>query len=246
MACTFGHIVDSRSLIKRGAYAELWGLFLCILVGFIGGLCAAPFCGHSWPTQEMASRGVPSALWTGVAIAIPSGFGAALSITGNNTSSLVGVAISASLLPPAVNCGVLLAAVALKNTGYITIDNEVIVNGDVKTFEDTGAVISLGVTLVNVALINICASIMFRIKGLASSNSFWSVHVKNARKYHRAARDPATKEQYEKAFEAAKEDKQASVHANPLEKIRASINLNPFTNKTESSPDESVPKTEAA
>ena len=42
-------------------------------------------------------------LWVGVLIAIPSGAGVALSLLGGNTGSLVGVAISASLLPPAVN-----------------------------------------------------------------------------------------------------------------------------------------------
>ena len=43
--------------------------------------------------------------------------GVALSILGNNTSSLVGVAISASLLPPAVNCGMLLTFAALARWG---------------------------------------------------------------------------------------------------------------------------------
>ena len=42
-------------------------------------------------------------LWVGVLIALPSGAGVALSVLGGNTGSLVGVAISASLLPPAVN-----------------------------------------------------------------------------------------------------------------------------------------------
>ena len=42
-------------------------------------------------------------LWVGVSIALPSGAGVALSVLGGNTGSLVGVAISASLLPPAVN-----------------------------------------------------------------------------------------------------------------------------------------------
>ena len=42
-------------------------------------------------------------LWVGILIALPSGAGVALSILGGNTGSLVGVAISASLLPPAVN-----------------------------------------------------------------------------------------------------------------------------------------------
>ena len=42
-------------------------------------------------------------LWVGMFIALPSGAGVALSVLGGNTGSLVGVAISASLLPPTVN-----------------------------------------------------------------------------------------------------------------------------------------------
>jgi len=48
-------------------------------------------------------RGMARSLWVGVLIAVPSGAGVALSVLGGNTGSLVGVAISASLLPPAVN-----------------------------------------------------------------------------------------------------------------------------------------------
>ncbi|CAF1229086.1 unnamed protein product [Rotaria sordida] len=57
----------------------------------------------------MKARGDLKRLWVGVLIALPSGAGVALSVLGGNTGSLVGVAISASLLPPAVNCGLLLA-----------------------------------------------------------------------------------------------------------------------------------------
>lgn len=48
-------------------------------------------------------RGMLRSLWVGILIALPSGAGVALSILGGNTGSLVGVAISASLLPPTVN-----------------------------------------------------------------------------------------------------------------------------------------------
>jgi len=51
----------------------------------------------------VCSSGLGRSLWVGVLIALPSGAGVALSILGGNTGSLVGVAISASLLPPAVN-----------------------------------------------------------------------------------------------------------------------------------------------
>lgn len=43
-------------------------------------------------------------LWSGCLIALPSGAGVAMSVLGGNGASLVGVAISASLLPPTVNC----------------------------------------------------------------------------------------------------------------------------------------------
>lgn len=105
LAQTLGAVLSDHELVKRGYFAECMGLIGCVLVGYIGGLCAAPVNGTSWPTDEMASRAVWSALYIGIAIAIPSGAGAALSVMGNNTSSLVGVAISASLLPPAVNAG---------------------------------------------------------------------------------------------------------------------------------------------
>jgi uncharacterized membrane protein len=42
-------------------------------------------------------------LWVGLLVALPSGAAVAIAILGDNTASLVGVAISASLLPPAVN-----------------------------------------------------------------------------------------------------------------------------------------------
>ena len=42
-------------------------------------------------------------------IALVSGVGVAISVCNRNVNSLVGVAISASLLPPAVNCGICFA-----------------------------------------------------------------------------------------------------------------------------------------
>lgn len=60
----------------------------------------------------MYGRGDPDNLIVGVAIAVPSGIGVALSILSNNANSLVGVAISASLLPPAINSGMLWAYAA--------------------------------------------------------------------------------------------------------------------------------------
>ena len=70
---------------------------------------------------QLIVEGELRALWVGVLVAVPSGAGVALSVLGGNAGSLVnitstsiffnfplgqvGVAISASLLPPAVNAG---------------------------------------------------------------------------------------------------------------------------------------------
>lgn len=106
MGVTFGAAVNDWALVKMSIANELLGLGLCIVTGFIVGLIFSPWADEwNWPSEFMESRGDPIALLVGLAIAIPSGLGVALSITGANTSGLVGVAISASLLPPAVNAG---------------------------------------------------------------------------------------------------------------------------------------------
>ena len=56
---------------------------------------------EEWPTQEMLSRGTRTTFLAGIPIAFFSGLGVALSVLDDQTSSLVGVAISATLLPPA-------------------------------------------------------------------------------------------------------------------------------------------------
>ena len=61
----------------------------------------------------MHGRGTDAGIYIGIVIAVVSGIGVALSILSNNANSLVGVAISASLLPPAVNCGMLWGIAAL-------------------------------------------------------------------------------------------------------------------------------------
>ncbi|XP_074642914.1 uncharacterized protein LOC141900082 [Tubulanus polymorphus] len=117
LAGTFGTVVHNASLRNLGLKNEVIGLSICLGVGFIFGIISGSFStnGALWgatcdyPTREMKNRGVLRSLWTGLLIAIPSGAGVALSVLGGNAGSLVGVAISASLLPPAVNAGMLWA-----------------------------------------------------------------------------------------------------------------------------------------
>lgn len=58
---------------------------------------------QNWPTNEMYARGLPRVTWVGTLVALPSGAAVAISLLSGNQASLVGVAISVSLLPPAVN-----------------------------------------------------------------------------------------------------------------------------------------------
>ncbi|XP_063382399.1 uncharacterized protein LOC134668855 isoform X2 [Cydia fagiglandana] len=106
-AGTLGTAVRDRSLQQMGVLHELLGLFLALVVGFIFGLTISAvderYGVGQWPTDEMMARCELRSLWVGVLVAIPSGAGVAVAVLGEYTSSLVGVAISLSLLPPAVN-----------------------------------------------------------------------------------------------------------------------------------------------
>lgn len=55
----------------------------------------------------MTYRGARQTFYVALPVAFLSGLGVAVSLLDEQTSSLVGVAISASLLPPAVNAGIL-------------------------------------------------------------------------------------------------------------------------------------------
>ncbi|KAF6020592.1 hypothetical protein EB796_021116 [Bugula neritina] len=118
LAATFGAVVKDRGLQNVGIKSELIGLALCVCTGFLIGLpvvflvtTEGPVLPStlSWPAPEMFNRGLPRSLVTGIIIAFVSGMAVALSVLGDNQGSLVGVAISASLLPPAVNAGLLWA-----------------------------------------------------------------------------------------------------------------------------------------
>ncbi|RUS92106.1 hypothetical protein EGW08_000130 [Elysia chlorotica] len=121
LAGVLGTVIRNTRLLRLGIKSELKGLGICIAVGFIVGLIPAGLevaqlnwrSSDSWPTIEMSSRGALRSLPVGVLIAIPSGAGVALSVLGGKVGSLVGVAISASLLPPAVNAGLLWANAVL-------------------------------------------------------------------------------------------------------------------------------------
>ena len=119
--------------MREGMLSELKALLLCVAIGFAIGVAAARWEGpdgerpggddeFTWPTAEMEGRGKWGGLVSGVIIALFSGVGVTLSLYNNISGGLVGVAISASLLPPAVNSGICLAEMLLGEliTGHAT------------------------------------------------------------------------------------------------------------------------------
>lgn len=108
MALTFGTLINNSQLRNQGIRNYCWCLLICVAFGFSYGLICMNFTQQwnpqtSWPTEEMASRGRLRVLWVGSLVALPSGGAIAVALLSGNQATIVGVAISASLLPPCVN-----------------------------------------------------------------------------------------------------------------------------------------------
>lgn len=232
LAGIFGGVIGDWVLARRGIRHEIYSLFLCILIGFILGLFISPFARmygcSQWPTAEMLGRGEWRALWVGVLIAVPSGAGVALSVLGGNAGSLVGVAISASLLPPAVNCGLFWATAIVEaisaslspdhKSHFYGLGEEA--NATVSLYEpryDSDnmsleafylGLISLTLTIVNILCIILTGVFILRVKEVTSEKipqkfaHFWTKDIKKHRK------DLQAHKGYEKKFR--KEDPMAT------------------------------------
>jgi hypothetical protein len=136
----------------------------------------------------------------------------ALSVLGNNNASLIGVAISASLLPPAVNCGMALAsALFLFATELCTHQphsftsgsgsNSGSGSGSAEEYRSADflllGVLSLALTLVNIAAIFLSALGMFRLKEVApvvSKGAFWREDVKLCRGLNKTQKKDVAKQ----------------------------------------------------
>eukprot|EP01138_Halocafeteria_seosinensis_P016275 gb/GECG01016605.1/.p1 GENE.gb/GECG01016605.1/~~gb/GECG01016605.1/.p1 ORF type:complete len:745 (+),score=76.00 gb/GECG01016605.1/:1-2235(+) len=154
---TFGTFIFDWSMVKRGLVSEGLGLLICVVGGIIIGLTLGN-ADLDWPTGQMSERGDSQSLWIGVTIAIPSGVGVALSVLGENTASLVGVAISAALLPPLVNAGQLMAFAAL-----LALSDEIDSSSTASELLVAGAY-SFVLTIVNILCIFLMALLLFKIK----------------------------------------------------------------------------------
>ncbi|XP_020812397.1 uncharacterized protein LOC110187349 isoform X1 [Drosophila serrata] len=211
MSITFGAIISDKELMRVGFLCLALGMFISLLFGFIFGLILGttemPWGQNSdWPTEEMRGRGNVRALWMGVLWALTSGTGVAVALLQGSAGPLIGVAISASLLPPVVNCGLFWSLACiwliypekriphLKNeamnstsaypflyTNYLP--TEFLING----------IVSACLTIVNVICIFITAIIVLKIKEVSAPYTaspdlkrFWETDLRTVRKTNRS------------------------------------------------------------
>jgi len=222
LAIVFGTAVRNRKLVKIGVAREFYCLLICIICGFIFGCVfvtkfnrtrsmLAITTSNNWPTTEMASRTGWSCLVVGLAIAVPSGVGVAISVLGGNSGSMVGVAISASLLPPAVNTG-LYWAMAMMSYGFDDSlqqeENSVYSNETLKQTKDFvfeyaehgdiplelfwRGMISLTLTCVNIVCIVMVGVLMLLVKQVTPESipqrnaSFWKNDILLNKEYEKS------------------------------------------------------------
>jgi Domain of unknown function (DUF389) len=132
----------------------------------------------------------------GVLIALPSGAAVAIAILGENTGSLVGTAISASLLPPAVNAGLLWALACIytlfekDSTRYNSVIKSNIYSDHQSIELLVFGSISMLLTITNVICIYTMGVLFLKIKEVApvvsdNRKQFWKHDIKIARDYNK-------------------------------------------------------------
>uniref|UniRef100_A0A1B6KVF1 DUF389 domain-containing protein n=1 Tax=Graphocephala atropunctata TaxID=36148 RepID=A0A1B6KVF1_9HEMI len=196
MASIFGFVTKDWKLQKIGVLNEFLGLLLCVLIGFLYGIIIACFSWESpdvpmWPTPEMLNRGDLRSLWVGALIALMSGAAVAIAVLGDYSGSLTGVAISASLMPPAVNAGLLWATAAVAILyGDLECQRLSALRSEepVKQLLLLGA-LSLALTFINIVCIFIMGIIVLKIKEVTPRGSkdyskfLWKETIQMAQDY---------------------------------------------------------------
>jgi uncharacterized hydrophobic protein (TIGR00341 family) len=141
---SLGAITPGRGYLFKGFVAESLGITLTVIVGFIVGQMVRIKDVEEY-NREIASRTVLSE--TVVIFALVSGIAAGIIIVKGSNLSIVGVAIAASLAPPAANIGLLLAA------------------NDISNAINTSILLTI-----NILSINFACSLIFLLFGLASKS----------------------------------------------------------------------------
>jgi uncharacterized hydrophobic protein (TIGR00271 family) len=139
LSSSFGIMVMDKKLLKNGTIGQFFGILIGILIGLFFGIIYYHTNNDPSPTPEMLARNFPS--WIEIILAVAAGLAVGFCITNALESSLVGIAIAASLMPPAVNVGLAIAF------GEFSL-----------------GLGSLTLLLMNIVAINVCALAVFKIK----------------------------------------------------------------------------------
>lgn len=201
----YGATIHDYRLLRKAIKTETISIIFCIVIGVLIGVCTGPTeLSKDWPTDEMYTRGTWQNFFVALPVALFSGFAVAVGLLDDQVSSLVGVAISASLLPPAVNAGILFVAYFWAETDWWNDDERPIgvqpelyaadrfssidvinvvqdtpigepVYSDQADFRAAG-VCSISLTVANIVIVAIASMIMFRLKERLpiSKKVFWT------------------------------------------------------------------------
>ena len=160
VALTLGTAIRDWELVRKGIRNEAIGIGLTFLVGLIWGVCVA-WWPEFWNQNEELSRATLPAVYLGLVVAIPSGAGVAIATTQGGGSALVGVAISAALLPPISNSASMLVY------GLILLGRPDLNADTTASIQLWQAMYSMCLFLVNFIGIYFTALVFFRIKGIS-------------------------------------------------------------------------------
>jgi len=177
LGISFGYLIDDKRMMWKCIRNEIIGLFITFSTGFLCGAFALLSSKSQKVTTQMSSRGSAIALIAGAVVAAPSGVGVALSVANTNINSLVGVAISAALLPPIVNSGVLLVFAFHKDDINLEVKSHPFILYQLDIYSDmfsfkakdylySAAGISMVLFLMNWMIIFIFSVATFLLKGI--------------------------------------------------------------------------------
>ncbi|XP_020286419.1 uncharacterized protein LOC109856023 [Pseudomyrmex gracilis] len=252
MSLTFGTIIADRNLQLVGLKSLMLGIFLSILFGFIFGLILGttemPWGYNDWPTDEMKGRGNYRSLWMGVLWALPSGTGVAVALLQGSNGPLIGVAISASLLPPVVNCGLFWALGCIwliyrpikmphiKGESYTNFTTAyTYIYSDYLPVEFfCNGIISACLTFINVMCIFITAIIVLKIKEVAAPYTstpelrrFWEHDIRLVRDKNISRDNSSLDSSY---YDGLSKTKQRALERTLNEAVREAMNDETFRN----------------
>eukprot|EP01084_Bolivina_argentea_P121888 216018_1 len=158
----FGTITANKNVLKKSLKNEIISVFIQFTTAFFIGLITA----FMNPVSDQLVYGDNTQMsslsqWTDIAwttgISIPIGIGVAMGVVSHQTSTLIGVAISAVLLPPIVNSGLTLGSYCIFQSGYDQM---------VASKWADSATISFVMFLVNSVAIYFAGIILFRTKNV--------------------------------------------------------------------------------